>query len=528
MASVRVLVVFHGWLPRDDRPGSGGAIRAWHHGEALRDAGHEVLYLTRDQDQVDGGPQTFSSASELRQYAETVRPDRIVCVQPEEAQVLSGIAPLCVDLYAPRLLEAAWQDATEDAAVQTLRAIAAADEFLFSNARQRWFYLGLLALAGVDLRQASGRVVPLVAPDGPPRRAPKHPVLVMGGVSWPWQDPREAIARTQEHLEKRKKGKLIVIGGRPAVGDCDVVDLPAEVPASKRLEYVGNLPYPALLKRYASATAALDVMAPNPERELALAFRHVDYLGCALPVITRGDHALELGEAGWVVDGDLEEVLDEVLDHPKRVAKRSRAAAALAKRFSRSEAEAGLVAWVESGSSRDRGRTPLLDSADARARIGELAGELTAERVLRQTAEVEVAHKRVEAERLATQIATLTGTIERLTRTLDEVAGFKREAVRVLGAENSAISEEAKALSRELADLRADLAKKEVELRTARREQDRLNDAVARLQDESGYAGERLLEAGSREAQLRADRDTWKGRAESGVMSRLLGRLRRD
>ena len=524
---MRVLLVFHGWLPRDDRPGSGGAIRAWHHGEALRAAGHEVLYLTRDQDAVPGGPPCFSNASELRQYAETVRPDRIVCVQPEEAPALSGVAPVCVDLYAPRLLEAAWQDATEDAAVQTLRAIAAADEFLFSNPRQRWFYLGLLSLAGVDLREASGRVVPLVAPEGPKRRIPKRPLLVMGGVSWPWQDPREAIARTQAHLEKRRKGKLLVIGGRPAVGDCEVVDLPAEVPPSKRLEYLGNLPWSELLQRYAGATAALDVMAPNPERELALAFRHVDYLGCGLPVISRGDHALELGEAGWQVEDDLEAVLDEVLDDPKAVQRRSKAARALARSFRRETAEAPLVDWVVTAEPRSRGRTPLLDAANSRAQLGELRGIWESERVLRHKAEVEVAEKRAENERLSGQIAALTGTIERLTRTLDEVAGFKREAVRVLGAEQAAASEEAKALARELSDLRADLAKKEVELRTARREQDRLNDAVSRLQDESGYAGDRLLEAGSREAQLRADRDAWKGRAEAGTLSRLLGRLRR-
>ena len=118
-------------------------------------------------------------------------------MQPEEAPALTGLgAPVCVDLYAPRLLEAAWQSRTDDEAVATLRALAAADEFLFSNPRQRWFYLGLLALAGVDLRRNSGRVVPLVAPEGPPRKVPRNPVLVMGGVAWPWQDPTEALRAT--------------------------------------------------------------------------------------------------------------------------------------------------------------------------------------------------------------------------------------------------------------------------------------------------------------------------------------------
>ena len=75
---MHVLIVFHGWFPRDDRPASGGAMRAWHHGEALRAAGHEVLWITREQDAVPGGPPTFASARHLSDYVATVRPDRIV------------------------------------------------------------------------------------------------------------------------------------------------------------------------------------------------------------------------------------------------------------------------------------------------------------------------------------------------------------------------------------------------------------------------------------------------------------------
>ena len=75
MGAMRVLVVFHGWLPQADRPISGGALRAWHHGEALKAAGHEVLYTTRDQDALDGGPPVFQSPAALRTYAKAVKPD---------------------------------------------------------------------------------------------------------------------------------------------------------------------------------------------------------------------------------------------------------------------------------------------------------------------------------------------------------------------------------------------------------------------------------------------------------------------
>ena len=522
---MRVLIVFHGWLPRPDRPASGGALRAWHHGEALRAAGHEVLYITRDQDAVEGGPPVFANTSQLRRYAKAVRPDRILCVQPEEAPRLADLGvPLCVDLYAPRLLEAAWQSSTDDEAVSTLRALAVADEFLFSNPRQRWFYLGLLAIAGVDLRRWSGRIVPLVAPQGPPRRVPRNPVLVMGGVAWPWQDPTEALRRSVDHLEKRHKGKLVVYGGQPAIGDAEVVDLPARVPPGPRLEYAGSVPWPDLLDAYSQSTAALDLMELNAEREVALAFRHVDYLGCGLPIITGGYHALDLGEAGWVTD---DEGLDIVLDNRDEVLLRSGAASTLAQtRYARSVAERALLEWVDEAEKREHMDTPLLDAANLKAELSRTEGEWRTSTELLAHALEEVEAKRGEVKGLNGQIQALTGTVERLTRTLDEVAGFKREAVRVLGSERDAASLEAKELARELSDLRADLAKKDVELRQAQREQDRLNDALASVKDQANYTGERLLEAGTREDRLRRERDALKGDREGGLLGRVLKRIR--
>ena len=526
---MRVLVVFHGWLPRADRPASGGALRAWHHGEALRADGHEVLYITRDQEAVDGGPHTFSNASALRLYAKSVKPDRILCVQPEEAPRLADLGvPLCVDLYAPRLLEAAWQCSTDDEAVATLRALAVADEVLFSNPRQRWFYLGLMAIAGVDLRRWSGRVVPLVAPVGPERKVPRNPTLVMGGVAWPWQDPTEALRRTVAHLEKRRKGKLVVYGGRPAVGDAQVVDLPSRVPAGPRLEYAGSVAWPQLLQAYAEASAALDLMELNAEREVALAFRHVDYLGCGLPIITGGYHALDLGEAGWVTDNEgLEDVLDIVLDNRDEVVFRSGAASTLARtQYSRTIAERPLLEWVQEAESRERLATPLLDAAELKAELGRTEGEWRCTAELLAKAMEEVESKRSEIGQLNTQVQALTGTVERLTRTLDEVAGFKREAIRVLGSERDAVSQEVRELTRELSDLRADLTKKDTELRQASREQDRLNDALAAVSDEAGYTGERLVESGRREDRLRGERDALRQRIDGGLLERVIRRLR--
>ncbi len=531
---MRVLIVFHGWLPRDDRPASGGALRAWHHGEALRAAGHEVLYVTRDQDHVDGGPPVFESARGLRTYAQAVAPDRILCVQPEEAPHLAGLGvPLCVDLYAPRLLEAAFQDGVGDEAVNTLRAIAAGDEFLFSNPRQRWFYLGLLALAGVDVRSVSGHVVPLVAPKGPRRRKPKELTLVMGGVSWPWQDPTEGLRRAVATLEALGTGKVVVYGGRPAVGDAEVVDLPAAVPAGDRLHYAGAVPWPDLLRAYAGATAALDLMAPNPEREVSLAFRHADYLGCGLPLITGPHHALapdlEAAGAGWLVDGDPTPVIESLAADPWEAVRRGKAAKALAREaFSRDVCEAPLLAWVSEGTVRQHGDSPLPRAAELAAALAEARGEQARLQVLVDKAHAEVADKRAESERQTGQVQELISATRRLSDAVADVAQFRAEATRVLGADRDASREEARTLAEQVADLRADLAKKEGALRNVSHSRDRLMADNRSLQQNLEEQEQRLAETSAREISLqerlssqradlgaaRAERDRLVGDAE--------------
>ncbi|MCK6520729.1 hypothetical protein L6R49_04730 [Myxococcota bacterium] len=522
---MRVLLVQHGRLPSPSRPGSGGAQRAHHHAEALRGAGHEVMVLTRAQDDEDGGPLTFQSHRHLRELAIRLRPDRILCVQPEEAPALAGLdAPLCVDLYAPRLLEAPFQGETAAEAVHTMRALAAADHVLFSNPRQRHFTLGLMALAGWDTRQAVGDVVPLVAPEGPPRlHTDDEPVFVLGGVPWPWQDPTPALRRAVAALDRMGFGRIVVYGGRPAVGDAAVVDLAAALPPGPRLQYAGPTPLGELLRAYAGARAALDWFSPNPERELAMSFRQADYLGCGLPLITGADHALsdavrEAG-AGWVVkDLDAFEaaVVEAAMD-PAAAAARGLAARHLAQTtLSREVAEAPLVRWVQEATRRDRVETPLPQAAELVAALGEARAQAQAAQAAQAKAEAEVAEKRAENAQLTEQLQALTGVVTRLSRAIDEVAGFRREAVNVLGARAAGAEGEVEALSRQVEEQRADLLKKDAELRAARREQDRLNDALLIATREGEDAGARQIELGRLLDTIKQERDALKARLKAG------------
>lgn len=459
---MRILIVHHGRLPGGDQPVTGGALRAWNHGELLRAAGHEVHYLGRAQDTPGG----FASPADLVRRATALQPDRIITVQPEDAPALRALdTPLCVDLYAPRLLEAPFEGRLAREATTTMRALAAGDVFLVSNPRQQMTWLGLMALAGLDVRTDPTLLVPLIAPEGPRRRSPREPVLVAGGASWPWQDPRPGLEAALEVLDARGEGRIIWYGGAPLLGDAAST---WQLPRHARLEAAGWVGRDTLLRAYAGATAALDWMRPNPERRLAFSFRHADYLGCGLPILTGPDTALTdlLGGAGWVTELDgLPSILHALLDDAEDRRRRSRAARALARgALSPSQAGAALVAWVANGTRHPRAVGPLVDAARLASRAAHAEARADAAETARAAAEAETSLKRSEVATLTAQVQDLVATTARLARAVDEVAGFKREAIAVLGHGNDHAARSLDEANRELAILRADLAKKSAEL----------------------------------------------------------------
>jgi len=453
---VRVLVVHHGRLPSPGAPVTGGARRAAVHADALRGAGHDVRTLAREQDDGLEGPPAgalagFRSPGHLRRIADTFAPDWILCVAPEEAPALAPVAPLVVDLYAPRLLEAAFEGLQEEEAGRALAAVEAADEVLFSNPRQRWLWTGLLGVAGWDLTRAAGLLVPLAALRGPPRAPPARPTFVIGGRPWPWQDATDTVTRAVRALGKR--------------GDVVTVGLPAVDGA--RAEAVTSLAaWQALL---AGATAALDRYAPNPERAFALSFRQMDYLGAGLPLLSDADTPLadairETG-AGWV-DEPLEAAIEAALHAP-------RSSEALAARFAPSVTEASLLAWTPAR----RGRP--WSHVRAGARLARAEARAAADRAARAAAESELAEKRRDTDALHGQLRALTASVEALSGAMHEVAGFRRETVAVLGARLSGQSADVEHLRRELEIARADLDKKNTELAALSDERDRLGRAMA-------------------------------------------------
>ena len=134
-----------------------------------------------------GNPFAFTETGELHALLQRVAPNVILVEALEDTRRLpDGPWSVILDLFAPRVIEQQFQTGAGDPreAVRVLDSLQRADQFLFSNSRQKYFHLPLLALAGVDLRVDAGVVVPISCPpDLPPVLPPATPLhFVAGGV----------------------------------------------------------------------------------------------------------------------------------------------------------------------------------------------------------------------------------------------------------------------------------------------------------------------------------------------------------
>ena len=457
---MRVLVVHHGAMPEPGKSTTGGALRADWHVRALHRLGHEVLTLHREQD----GPRGYTGPAHLRDLAQKAQADWILCVAPEDAPALSGVAPLVVDLYAPRILEAAFAGQQEDEARRALLAVDAADEVLFSNPAQRVFWLGILGLAGWDLSRAVGLTVPMVAdidavPETPrtTKKTRNLPTVIAGGFPWPWQDARQALERAVAHLRGRAR---VVTYGLPEVAGVESHGI-----ASRR----------EWLAACAGAAVALDRYARHQEREIAVSFRQMDYLAAGLPMISDPwtPLAARIRQSGA---GDVDLPLEAALDRLLADATATKAGIAELRRDHSIEAAAEAFFGFEPAPRQRRWSAVRWSNEAAQAIL-----RADADGQLRAAAEEEVHRKRAEVDTLVEQNRSLTDTVAKLSAAVSDVTSFRRETVAVLGSRLTGQTEEAEHLRRELAISQADLAKKQAELDRLMAERDRLGGVLSRL-----------------------------------------------
>ncbi len=334
----QVLIHVHGNLPDAERPTVGNGLRAHQLGAALAERGVAVRYVTHSSFYRGVPPpdtmSLFDTSAEFQAILKIHRPELLILIQGEGLEMIPEAGcetPILADWIAPRMLEFAFQHLPlEQWLFRVLAAMNKADYHACCTEPQRAYLYAMLQLAGVEMNRASVAVVPLAAVGQAVAHSPStgpDPVFVAGGVHWPWIRSARFLRILLEEMEAAGRGVLKLFGGRyPFAIDADQYHNAVEsLPSSPRLQSSGLLPYPDLLREYAAADVAVDLFEENPERQLALSFREIDYLRCGLPMVCApfAYIARYVGQygAGWVLpdtdDQTIRRVFREILNLPR-------------------------------------------------------------------------------------------------------------------------------------------------------------------------------------------------------------------
>ncbi len=280
---------------------------------------------------------TIGTLSEViaRSHAEIV----IACNWPVAANIHHCPVPLVLDQHGPHLLERQYQAAfrgfDENARAKRL-ALSKADYFSCAGDLQRLYFLPWLMEAGFQLDDGRISSIPVsLSPDLPPHDFSDELTFVYGGVFLPWQDPRGGLQEVLAQLRQRECGRLKFFGGKHPVYPVDTglfEALRTQLESHPRVRVQPMVAHDDLVEAYRHAHVAVDLMARNPERELAFTTRTVEYLWCGLPVIYN-DYA-ELSRlireyrAGWTIDPNDPEAIraavNEAFERPDLVREYSR------------------------------------------------------------------------------------------------------------------------------------------------------------------------------------------------------------
>lgn len=341
-----VLVISPDVLPLEGLPTTGAGLRAWGIGQGLQARGFCVRY-SMPRAALASYPNVQTDIADLawdeRNMPAVVHASGaeviIACGWPLLEQLAECPRPVALDFHGPHLIERTIQGHLdpETNIRAKLACIARADFFTCAGDRQRSYFIPWLLMAGIPYRDDMIAQVPVsLSPELPPvsARRPDEPVFVYGGVFLPWQDPSVALTVLVEELERAGRGRLDLYGGKHPFIPLDTRRFEALVrrlEGSSRVHAHGMVDHDQLLRAYAEASVAADVMARNPERELAFTTRTVEYLWCGLPVIYNNyaDLARLIDEfdAGWTVDpgdaGEIRAAVREAIGEPDVVARKA-------------------------------------------------------------------------------------------------------------------------------------------------------------------------------------------------------------
>lgn len=366
-------------MPFGSLPTSGGGLRCWQMYQGLKSRGYEVVasmpsftYLTKkyfDQIPEDVRENLWEWHTQDEIY-KRVKPDIVLYSSNWDHYNLSQKpdVPLVIDLHGSRLIETSLWGETPDIQ-KKLSVFSKADCLLTAGQKQKMYFYGWLLQSGrIPDNEHFIRYIPIsLSPDVFTRNASEDafPYFVSGGGWFPWQDQSRAVFEICNQIKRRQSGLFNIFGtphenANPSQDELKIRKIYSQVKniadESPHINVIGYVGRDELLKEYARAHIAVELMNYNLERELAFTTRTIEYLWCGLPVIYNdyseiSKHISEY-DAGWAIDpnngGSLSEVVEEIYTQPERVRIKSQNAQRLVQdRFSWNKTIEPLVLFIE-------------------------------------------------------------------------------------------------------------------------------------------------------------------------------------
>lgn len=346
-----ILVITTEPFPYPGMPTTGAGLRAYALSEGLKTAGLDVVSCMPDHFIHDIDSSTALSNEEkktirencfsrtaLTEFIQSKAPDAVVLQHWGLAKEIRHIeCPLAIDLAGPHLLERLYwgSDSYSEDLYEKLDALRAADFITCSGYYQRHYFLPFLLMTGWDIREFQIPVIPFsMNPELPAAETHDRSTFVYTGILLPWQNPSAQIRWLLEALEARQNGELRFIGGVHPYIDVSRGTYETLLDTLEKHPHVTMStfkPFEDFIDEIKTCGTALDLVARNPERELAFTSRTVVYLWCGLPVIYNNYSELsgliEDYGAGWTLSPDdeaeLKKIVRDALDNPHVVEEKS-------------------------------------------------------------------------------------------------------------------------------------------------------------------------------------------------------------
>ena len=470
---MKIVIIHRDPPPSSIHPCTGSGLRLEQLSMSLQNSGNEVFFCQYEPHRSEECH--VSTPAQLVSYVQQINPTILIFVQPEDVYVchkiqhiyssLSSPMPyIIVDFYAQRILEASFADELDRDLPYIFEAIHWGDCFLTSNERQRWSWLSILALTGIDLNPPPLITVPLMVPSVSKERiknVSQELIIVGGGIWWPWQNPTFAIEQVLQVLDEHDCGKIHWYG-RPHPG---LHSHP--LPIHPRLIQKGYCPLQQYREEIRDASFALDWMESNGERELAISFRQMEYIGAGLPILTHPlspiSQMLQDKEAGWS-GSNIKDIVQNIIQDPSMLQRKHINILSLQHHFSLYETTKHLLEWCKNPIKSKKRPVRLLDRSRLEMHSKECEQKLIQHEMHIQHLMDDIEKKDNEIENLQQHNQQLHSSVERLSIALERTASFKNESIQILGMQLDSRERNKEEILQQNAILQADNTKKTAEL----------------------------------------------------------------